>query len=57
MDKLYSAYVQKSLVDLTFVNIDNEEEKLQPHKHKITTLQNLNSLPFIICTPTQLRQE
>ena len=40
---------------VSFVNIDNEEEKLQPHK--ITTLQNLNSLPFIICTPTQLRQE
>ena len=27
MDKLYSAYIQKSLVDLTFVNIDNEIEK------------------------------
>ena len=27
MDKLYSAYLQKSLVDLTFVNIDNEIEK------------------------------
>ncbi len=27
IDKLYSAYLQKSLVDLTFVNIDNEIEK------------------------------
>ena len=27
MDKLYSAYLQKSLIDLTFVNIDNEIEK------------------------------
>ena len=27
MDKLYTAYLQKSLVDLTFVNIDNEIEK------------------------------
>ena len=61
MDKLYSAYLQKSLVDLTFVNIDNEiEKKLNKlptfDKHK-KILFNGGEFKYKMYTPMDKKQE
>ena len=61
MDKLYSAYLQKSLVDLTFVNIDNEiEKKLNKlstfDKHK-KVLFNGGEFKYKMYTPIDKKQE
>uniref|UniRef100_A0A6C0FCV2 Uncharacterized protein n=1 Tax=viral metagenome TaxID=1070528 RepID=A0A6C0FCV2_9ZZZZ len=61
MDKLYSAYLQKSLVDLTFVNIDNEiEKKLNKlptfDKHK-KILFNGGEFKYKMYTPIDKKQE
>ena len=61
MDKLYSAYLQKSLVDLTFVDIDNEiEKKLNKlptfDKHK-KVLFNGGEFKYKMYTPIDKKQE
>ena len=61
MDKLYSAYLQKSLVDLTFVDIDNEIEKklnMLPtfDKHK-KILFNGGEFKYKMYTPIDKKQE
>ena len=61
MDKLYSAYIQKSLVDLTFVNIDNEiEKKLNKlstfDKHK-KVLFNGGEFKYKMYTPIDKKEQ
>ncbi len=61
MDKLYTAYVQKSLVDITFVNIDNEiEKKLNKlstfDKHK-KVLFNGGEFKYKMYTPIDKKEE